>query len=139
MARSAPQGAAITTALIVGGLSAPEIAGVMRQSRAGRLGALSVIVDRATGRGELPAGTGPAAFMHAMPAPPYCRLLVTCEPGTERDADLGAAAALAAALAGVFRTPPDSAGWPARASGLRATGEIGGNTDAAGSLTSPGG
>jgi hypothetical protein len=48
--------------------------------------------------------------MHAMPAPLYCRLLVTCEPVTERDADLGAAAALAAARAGVFRTPPDSAG-----------------------------
>jgi hypothetical protein len=28
---SAPQAAVITTALIVGGLSAPEIAGVMRQ------------------------------------------------------------------------------------------------------------
>jgi hypothetical protein len=41
-----------------------------------------------------------------MSAPLYCRLLVTCEPVTERDADLGAAAA----LAGVLRTPPDSAG-----------------------------
>ena len=56
------------------------------------------------------AGTYPAAFMHAMPAPLYCRLLVTCEPVTERDADLGAAAALAAARAGAFRTPPDNAG-----------------------------
>jgi hypothetical protein len=64
VARSAPQGAAITTAL----------------------------------------------FMHAMSAPLYCRLLVTCEPITERDADLGAAAALAAVRAGVLRTPPDSAG-----------------------------
>jgi hypothetical protein len=45
-----------------------------------------------------------------MSAPLYCRLLVTCEPVTERDADLGAAAALAAARAGVLRTPPDSAG-----------------------------
>jgi hypothetical protein len=33
---SAPQGTAITTALIVGGLSAPEIAGVMRQFWVGR-------------------------------------------------------------------------------------------------------
>lgn len=45
-----------------------------------------------------------------MPAPLYCRLLVTCEPVTGRDADPGAAAALAAARAGVFRMPPDSAG-----------------------------
>jgi hypothetical protein len=48
--------------------------------------------------------------MHAMSAPLYCRLLVTCEPVTERDADPGAAAALAAARAGVFCTPPGSAG-----------------------------
>jgi hypothetical protein len=44
--------------------------------------------------------------MHAMSAPLYCRPLVTCEPVTEPDADLGAAAA----RAGAFRTPPDSAG-----------------------------
>jgi hypothetical protein len=59
---SAQQVAAITTALIVGGLSAPEIAGVMRQF------------------------------------------------WTKRDADPGAAAALAAARVGIFSTPPDSAG-----------------------------
>ena len=82
----------------------------MRQFWAGRLDAISVIVDRAIERGELPAGTDPAAFMHAMSAPLYCRPLVTCEPVTERDADLGAAAALPAARAGAFRTPPDSAG-----------------------------
>jgi hypothetical protein len=53
----------------------------------------------------------------------YYRLLVTCEPVTERHADLGAATALAAARAGVFRTPPDSAGWSARASGPRTLGD----------------
>jgi AcrR family transcriptional regulator len=100
---SSPQGAAITTALIVGGLSSPEIAGLMRQFWAGRLEAISVIVERAIGRGELPAGTDPATFMHAMSAPLYYQLLVTREPVTEQDADLGAAAALAAARAGVFR------------------------------------
>jgi hypothetical protein len=41
--------------------------------------------------------------MHAMSAPLYYRLLVTREPVTEPDADLAAAAALAAARAGVFR------------------------------------
>jgi hypothetical protein len=82
----------------------------MRQFWAARLDAISVIVDRAIERGELRPGTDPAAFVHAMSAPLYCRLLLTCETVTERDADLGAAAALAAARAGVFRTPPDSAG-----------------------------
>jgi AcrR family transcriptional regulator len=99
---SAPQGAAITTALIVGGLSSPEIAGLMRQFWAGRLAAIEVIVARAVGRGELPPGTDPAAFMHAVSAPLYFRLLVTREPITEPDADAAADAALAAARAGVF-------------------------------------
>jgi hypothetical protein len=68
-----------------------------------------VIVDRAIERGELLSGTNPAAFMHAMSAPLCFRLPFTGEPVTERDADLGAAAALAAAWAGVFRTPPGRA------------------------------
>jgi AcrR family transcriptional regulator len=101
---SSARGAAITTALIVGGLSSPEIAGLMRQFWAGRLEAISVIVERAVQRDQLPAGTDPAAFMHAMSAPLYYRLLVTRESVTERDADLGAAAALAAARAGLFLT-----------------------------------
>jgi AcrR family transcriptional regulator len=99
---SDPGSAAITRALIVGGLTSPEIAGLMSQFWAGRLAAISVIVDRATARGQLPAGTDPAALMHAMAAPLYYELLVTRVPVTERDADRGGAAALAAALAGVF-------------------------------------
>jgi AcrR family transcriptional regulator len=99
---AAPQGAAITTALIVGGLSSPEIAELMRQFWAGRLAAIEVIVARAVRRGQLPAGTDPAAFMHAVSAPLYFRLLVTREPITEPDADAAADAALAAARAGVF-------------------------------------
>jgi len=97
-----PAGAPVTRALVVGGLSSPEIAGVMSQFWAGRLAAISVIVDRATGRGELPPGTDPAALMHALAAPLYYELLVTRVPVTERDADRSAAAALAAARAGVF-------------------------------------
>jgi AcrR family transcriptional regulator len=99
---SAPQGAAITRSLVVGGLSSPEIASLMSQFWAGRLAAISLIVDRATGRGELPPATDPAALMHAVAAPLYYELLVTRAPVTERDADRSAAAALAAARAGVF-------------------------------------
>lgn len=101
---SSAQGAAITTGLIIGGLSSPEIAELMRQFWATRLEAISVIVERAVQRGDLPAGTDPAALMHATSAPLYYRLLVTREPVTEQDADRGAAAALVAARAGVFRT-----------------------------------
>ncbi len=97
-----PEGAAISRALIIGGLSSPEIAGLMSQFWAGRLEVISVIADRAFERGQLPPGTDPAALMHAMVAPLYYELLVTHRPVTERDADRGAAAALAAARAGVF-------------------------------------
>jgi AcrR family transcriptional regulator len=99
---SAPQGAAITRALVVGALSSPEIAGLMEQFWAARLEAISVIVDRATARGELAADTDAAALMHAIAAPLYYELLVTRVPITEQHADLSAAAALAAAQAGVF-------------------------------------
>jgi hypothetical protein len=40
--------------------------------------------------------------MHAVAAPLYYQLLVNRAPVTERDAELSAAAALAAAAAGVF-------------------------------------
>lgn len=99
---AAPQGAAITRALIVGAMSSPEIGELMRQFWAVRLEAIRVIVDRAVQRGQLPPGTDPAAFMHAMAAPMFYRLFVTRELVTEQDADLSAAAALAAAAAGVF-------------------------------------
>ena len=54
---SGPRGA-ITTALIVGALSSAELAGVMRQFWEVRLEAISVIIDRAVRRGELPAWHG---------------------------------------------------------------------------------
>jgi AcrR family transcriptional regulator len=104
---SAPGGAAITRSLVVGGLSSPEIAEVMSRFWAGRLAAISQIVDRATGRGELPAGTDAAAIMHAVAAPLYYELLVTRVPVTERAADRAAAAALAAARSGVFVSSPE--------------------------------
>jgi AcrR family transcriptional regulator len=99
---SAPEGAAITRSLIVGGMTSPEIAGLMSQFWAARLAAISVIVDRAAKRRELPADTDPAALMHALVAPLYYELLVTRAPVTEQDADRAAAAAVAAARAGVF-------------------------------------
>jgi AcrR family transcriptional regulator len=98
---SGPRGA-ITTALIVGALSSAELAGVMRQFWAVRLEAISVIIDRAVHRGELPAGTDPAALMRTMSAPLFYQLLVAQVPVTEADANLSTRATLAAAKAGVF-------------------------------------
>jgi AcrR family transcriptional regulator len=98
---SGPRGA-ITTALIVGALASAELAGVMRQFWEVRLEAVSVIVDRAVSRGELPAGTDPAALMRTMSAPLFYQLLVAQVPVTEQDANLSTEATLAAAKAGVF-------------------------------------
>jgi AcrR family transcriptional regulator len=98
---SGPRGA-ITTALIVGALSSAELAGVMRQFWEVRLEAISVIIDRAVRRGELPPGTDPAALMRTMSAPLFYQLLVAQVPVTEADANLSTRATLAAAKAGVF-------------------------------------
>ena len=98
---SGPRGV-ITTALIVGALSSAELAGVMRQFWEVRLEAVSVIIDRAVRRGELPPGTDPAALMRTMSAPLFYQLLVAQVPVTEADANLSTGAALAAAKAGVF-------------------------------------
>ena len=99
---SLPQGAAITRALIVGGLTSAELAGIMRHYWAVRLEAISVIVDRAVSRGELPAGTNAAALMRYMSAPLFYQLLVAQVPVTEAEASLSSAATLTAAKAGLF-------------------------------------
>lgn len=99
---SSPRAAAITRALLAGSAASPEIRHLMQRYWASRLAAISVIIDRAIARGELPAGTDPQAAMRAVAAPLYYQLLVTLEPITRPDADQAAAAALAAARAHVF-------------------------------------
>jgi AcrR family transcriptional regulator len=103
---SGPQTAAVTTALIVGGFASPELAELMRQYWAVRVTAISVVVDRAVSRGELPGGTDPGDLMRTIAAPLYYQLLVARSPVTERDAELSTATALTAAKAGVFVTAP---------------------------------
>ena len=66
----------------------------------------AVVIDRAIGRGELPAGTDPAAVLRALIAPIYFRLTVTAEPVDPAAADQAAQVALAAARAGVFVARP---------------------------------
>jgi AcrR family transcriptional regulator len=102
---SDPRGAAITRALLAGSARSPEIRQLMAEYWATRLAAISVIVDRATARGELPTGTDPAVIMRALAAPLFYQLLVTFQPITRLDADQAAAAALAAARAHVFTQP----------------------------------
>jgi AcrR family transcriptional regulator len=110
---SSPRGAAITRALLAGSATSAEIhqeiRHLMQDYWAARLAAISVIIDRAIARGELPPGTDPEAAMRAVAAPLYYQLLVTLEPITKPAADQAAAAALAAARAHVF-TPAQASG-----------------------------
>ncbi len=99
------EGGAITRSLLAGAVVSPGISQLMQQFWAARAAATAAIVDRAVGRGELPERTRPAGVMQALAAPLFYRLLVTGDPLTEQDADLAAAAALAAARAGVFAAP----------------------------------
>lgn len=69
----------------------------------------AVVIERAIERGELPAGTQPAAVIRALIAPIYFRLTVTAEPVDPAAADQAAQIALAAARAGVFRRPRPAA------------------------------
>jgi AcrR family transcriptional regulator len=63
----------------------------------------AVVIERAIERGELPAGTDPAAVLRTLIAPIYFQLTVTAEPVDPAAADQAAQIALAAARAGVFR------------------------------------
>ena len=62
----------------------------------------AVVITRGIERGELPAGTDPAAVLRALIAPIYFRLTVTGDPVDPAAADQAAQVALAAARAGVF-------------------------------------
>lgn len=63
----------------------------------------AVVIERAVARGELPAGTDPAAVIRTLIAPIYFQLTVTAEPLDQAAADQAAQIALAAARAGVLR------------------------------------
>ena len=75
---------------------------IARRFWAARLAQVGPIVERAVEREQLPRGTSAAEVIEYVAAPLYYRLLIAGEPPTENDADLAAAAALAAARAGVF-------------------------------------
>jgi AcrR family transcriptional regulator len=99
---ASPSGPAVTRAVLAGAAASAEIRDVMAEFWAARLSAISVIVDRAVARGELPAGTEPGLMMNAVAAPLYYRLLVLAQTPTAADADRAADAALVAGRAGVF-------------------------------------
>ena len=99
---STREGVATVRALVAGVRHSPEVEQIARRFWAARLAQVGPIVERAVEREQLPRGTSAAEVIEYVAAPLYYRLLIAGEPPTENDADLAAAAALAAARAGVF-------------------------------------
>jgi AcrR family transcriptional regulator len=75
----------------------------------GRAAMMSMVVDRAASRGEVPAGTDAAEVIQTVTAQLYYRLFVAGEPAGQAAADRAAAIAAAAARAGALSAaaPPD--------------------------------
>ncbi|MCG5218668.1 TetR/AcrR family transcriptional regulator [Streptosporangium sp. KLBMP 9127] len=101
-----PEAGPIATAFVLASARDPVAAKALHAFFAARHEQSAVLVTRAAGRGELPAGTDAAEVVRCAVAPIYYRLFVTGEPISEAVADRAAAAAVAAARAGVFQTPP---------------------------------
>jgi AcrR family transcriptional regulator len=99
---SGPTGGMIFAAVYSDAARLPGIADVRRELFEYGPRRAAVVIDRAIDRGELPAGTDPAAVLRALIAPIYFRLTVTGEPVDPAAADQAAQIALAAARAGVF-------------------------------------
>ena len=75
---------------------------------AGRAAVMSIVVDRAARRGEVPADTDAAEVIQTVTAQLYYRLFVAGEPPSQAAADRAAAIAAAAARAGAFIAAPRS-------------------------------
>jgi len=80
----------------------PAAQKVLSSFLAARVATMTVIVDRATLRGELPAGTDAACVIQTVTALIYYRLFIAGEPASQDVADAAAATAAAAARAGAL-------------------------------------
>lgn len=99
-----PEAGPVSTAFIAASSRNPVVAGALHAFFAARHEQSAVLVARAIERRELPDGTDAADLVRTAVAPVYYRLFISGEPVDEEVADRAAAAALAAARAGVFRS-----------------------------------
>jgi hypothetical protein len=91
--------------MVAAAVQNPAAREVLSRFQASRTAQVSVIIDRAIQRGELPAGTYAAGVIGTATALIYYRLFVVGEPASEDLADSAAAAAAAAARAGALPAP----------------------------------
>ncbi|MFB6892762.1 TetR/AcrR family transcriptional regulator [Kitasatospora sp. NPDC056327] len=101
-----PRQGALFRAVLVAGACDPAAAEALHRFYRIRLDEWAPCVTEAVGRGEIPPGTDPREVVRAVSAPLYHRMLTSADPLDEAAADRAADAALAAARAGAFVSPP---------------------------------
>jgi hypothetical protein len=89
----------------------PAAREVLSRFLAARVATMTVIIDRATLRGELPPGTDAAGVIQTVTALIYYRLFIAGEPATQDVADGVAATVAAAACAGALAPRPGRGPW----------------------------
>jgi AcrR family transcriptional regulator len=90
--------------LVAAAMQDPAAQEVLSRFVAARVATMTVIIDRATLRGELPPGTDAAGVIRTVTALIYYRLFIAGEPASQEVADTAAAIAAAAARAGALTT-----------------------------------
>ncbi|WP_405684034.1 TetR-like C-terminal domain-containing protein [Streptomyces sp. NBC_00057] len=104
-----PAAAAAPTAFTAAAFQSQRAAEALSAFYSERFARCDVIVARAVARNELDRHTEAETLVRAVASPLFSGLFITCEPIDETLADRAADAALVAARASVFSTPPISA------------------------------
>jgi AcrR family transcriptional regulator len=99
---------AALASIVAAAVQGPAAREVLTRFLAGRTATMTVIVDRAVRRGEVPAGTDASDIIRTVTALIYYRLFIAGEQASEALADGAAAIAAAAARAGVGRNAPSA-------------------------------
>jgi AcrR family transcriptional regulator len=86
--------------IVAAAVQDPAAREVLSRFLAARVATMTVIIDRATLRGELAPGTDAAGVLQTLTALIYYRLFIAGEPASKQVADAAAATATAAARAG---------------------------------------
>jgi AcrR family transcriptional regulator len=99
---------AALASIVAAAVQSPAARQVLTRFLAGRTATMTVIVDRAVQRGEVPAGTDAAGIIRTVTALIYYRLFIAGEQAGEDLADGAAAIATAAARAGAGQNAPSA-------------------------------
>lgn len=90
--------------IVAAAVQDPAARKVLSRFLAARVATMTVIIDRATLRGEVPPGTDAASVIQTVTALIYYRLFIAGEPASQHVADAAAATAATAARAGALAT-----------------------------------